>query len=435
MMKKLSKIFLLIALAAALAGCGRPNRGGNTAVEGKDTVKTEQIKPLINVYIENSGSMDGYVKGNTEFKGAIRDLLVMLKYHYDESNIKIFFINSDVHPTATDIDLTTFAQVINVHWRTGNRSNTNLNHIFKMILDKTDKRTVSLLFSDCIYSIKGTDTDGLLSSEKSLTKDAFQSKWKTDSIPLATIIMKMKSKFDGTYYPYTGSGTSFSVKKELPYYICIVGNNNIMHDFNKTMELKKGKIEGFENKYILSPSKSTDIYWSVLQTSFNQGRFKPDRTKSGADYIHGIEDVNLTRGVNQLSFAIAVDFSEIQEENDYIVNPANYAVTTDNFTVTEIAPIDKSKIKPNDWNRIGKNNPTHVIILEAKSKAASSLSLALQKQTPQWVMESNTEDDTSPEKLGSKTFGLKYWVGGITEAFQKIYPHDKNHFECSISIK
>ena len=56
--------------------------------------------------------MNGYVNGNTQFKGAIRDLLVMLKYYYDEKNINIHFINSDIYPTQIHGDIVTFSKTL-----------------------------------------------------------------------------------------------------------------------------------------------------------------------------------------------------------------------------------------------------------------------------------------------------------------------------------
>ncbi|KAA6325629.1 hypothetical protein EZS27_025175 [termite gut metagenome] len=192
----------------------------------------------INVYIENSGSMDGYVNGNTEFKDAIRDLLVELKYHYDEGKIKIHFINSDIHPTAIKTDLADFARNINAEWKVGNRASSNLNNVFKQILGKTGKNTISILFSDCIYSIKGGKTIDLLSDEKSLTKDAFLSKSKTGGIGLSTTIVKMKSRFTGTYYDKNNAKT-YLTNEDRPYYISVIGDKNAILDFNSKIRVEK----------------------------------------------------------------------------------------------------------------------------------------------------------------------------------------------------
>jgi hypothetical protein len=465
-MKKLLFFSIIALLLASCDGGGRPKRdGGSKKVAPADATKIVTplpVNPTVNVYIENSGSMDGYVKGKTEFKGAIRDLLVLLKYHYDENSINLFFINNQINepqlkpPTkpkgagqgiTAKIDLATFAQDLELKWRNGQDKkawqSTNLNRIFKMILGKTDNKTISILFSDCIYSIHGSNNAmGLLQDEKSLTKDAFLSKWKNSKVSLATTIIKMKSKFDGKYYPFIGDDKGYYIKGYRPYYICVIANQEVLDDFNKKIELKADKVEGFENKYTLLSEKSKNLYYSVLQSTLNRGRFKPDRSKTKPNFIHGITDVNLkssgggcTRGKEEtLQFAVAVDYSIVQAENDYLTNPANYTVATKNFTVKEILPIDSVKVNANDKNRIASSNPTHIIVLKAKTKLVSDVSFVLNKQMPQWISDSSTEDDTSQAKAAGKTFGLSYWVTGISEAYQTIYPDNKYFFECTISI-
>jgi hypothetical protein len=451
--KRNMSVFQIVIIAFAgllilFSGCdcdGQTRKGKNKGTSFVDTVKPSPKIETINVYIENSGSMDGYVNGNTEFKGAIRDLLVMMKYHYSEDKIKIFYINDAIHEAPSiGIDIANFAQTINVKsYKIGNTKSTNLNHVFNLILDKTDDKTVSILFSDCIYSISGSATENLLSDEKSLTKDAFLSKSKQSGMNLMTIIVKMMSKFNGTYYNKNYRGLVDAGKhstrlngEQRPYYICVIGNKDILTDFNSKIELKTGKIEGFDNKYILSSNDLQNIYYSVLQSTFNKGRFKPLRTSTRADRaIHGIESVNLPRGVSQLTFAIAVNFNNISVEDDYILNPLNYDVPTDNFAVKEIFHVDKNQIMANDWNRITNNNPTHIIVLEAKSRSVSDVSLVLKKQMPEWIKQSSISDDTNIHQYLDKTFGLKYMVEGIAEAYQAIYPNDNNYFECRIEIK
>jgi len=440
--------FYLIQIVAIclLMGCRRGGSSINDTEKTGNSIDTTNIttmlppsdkKPTINLYIENSGSMDGYVTGQTAFKGAIRDLLVMLKYYYDETNIKIFFINSDIHSTASEIDLATFAQNINTLWYVGDRKHSKLNNIFKMVLARTDNQTISILFSDYIYSISGKNTAGLLNDAKSLTKDAFLSKWKKDKVPLATTIVKLESKFKGKYFPYTGDQYNFPIDMERPYYICVIGNQEILNDFNQKIALDSGKIEGFENKYMLSSEDLKGIYWSVLNSSFNNGRFKPDRELSSKNYTHGIKDARLNRSGENFTFAIAVDFSKIQAEDSYICNIANYKVTTDNFTVTEVSPIEQKKkeITASDWLTIQEDKPTHIIMLKGNSKQIANVAFLLKKQIPQWVYQSDTEDDTTAEKLKDTTFGLKYWVEGIAEAYEEIHKDNQNYFECSISIK
>ena len=427
--------------------CRGGSGSGNDTGDNNNTPPPVVIAHLdtikVNVYIENSFSMDGYINGQTAFKDAIREMLVMLKYHYDERNIKVYFINSAIHPTPATINLANFANDINMYWYVGNQANSRLDEIFKMVLAQTNNQTISILFSDYIYSISGVPTNDLLSSAKILTKDAFLSKWRDDQVPLSTTIVKLESKFNGRYYPSTSG--SFQIGMERPYYICVFANQEILHDFNRKITLEAGRIEGYKNKYVLSSEDPKSIYWSVLNSSFNIGRFKPDKELSDKKFIRGIQDVRLmsrgvgcTRGNTQpLIFAVAVDFSQIQAEDSYICDPVNYTVTTGNFTVTEVCPIDtcKSKISANDWNTIQEGKPTHIVVLEGKSKQIADVTFLLKKQIPQWIYQSSTEDDSSVAKLNGTTFGLKYWVEGIAEAYETIYPDRKNYFECSISIK
>ena len=444
--------FFLITIISYNSCSGRSRNGERaseeTLTDAKNTIDNSDsetnVTPIINVYIENSGSMDGYVNGNTEFKGAIRDLLVLLKHYYgQEENIKIHFINSEIRRTDTKVDLATFAQNINTYWKTsgGNKNSSSLNNVFKMILNKTDEKTISILFSDCIYSIDGKNAEDLLSDAKSLTKDAFLSRWRVDSLHLATTIVKMKSKFTGTYYDKDNKKTSLS-EDERPYYICVIGSDNLMLDFNSKIKMEKGKIEGFDNKYIISSGEIETPYYSTLLATENVGRFKPTRTMSTKEYIHGIEDISMPSnnrgagGSDKLTFAVAIDIKNVPVEDDYLLNIENYRLNNNNFKIKEIKSIDGNNgIDPTDWNRVNAANPTHIIVLEATGTALSDITVSLTKQVPQWIEQTNIIDDKKIKDNLDKTFGIKYLIEGIAEAYQIIYPHDKNFFEFSISIK
>lgn len=444
----MNRIIAFSFLALLLSGCGNnPRRvGGRNNAETIDTlaarVTMPKIKPIVNVYIENSGSMDGYVNGNTEFKGAIRDLLVLLKHYYGtEEKIKIHFINNGIRKTDTQIDLATFATNINQLWTVQgeDRSSSNLNNVFKMILDKTDGETISILFSDCIYSISGKNAEGLLSDEKSLTKDAFLSRWRQDSLKLSTTIVKMKSRFTGIYYDKDNQPTTLYGTIR-PYYICVIGNNDLMLDFNSKIPLEKDKIEGFDNKYIISTGIADKLYYSVLLSTNNVGRFRAIRKVSSKDYVHGIEAIDMKSrnrhesGKNKFTFAVAIDLNNVPAEKDYLLSHENYTYGDNNFHIKEIMPIDKNNINASDWIRISSAKPTHLIVLEATGTAISDVKVSLKKQMPQWLEQTSILNDKNIRNNLDKTFGIKFLIEGIAEAYQIIYPDDKYFFEFKIKI-
>jgi hypothetical protein len=439
---------LILGACNRCNGCSdrrRPNATNTSAPPDTPAAQPPQVpvvRPAVNVYIENSGSMDGYVNGNTRFKGAIRDLLVLLRHYYGQENrVRIYFINSVIRETDTRTDLATFAQHINTYWRDTRdvRHSSNLNNIFQMILGKTDRESISILLSDCIYSISGQNAVGLLADEKSLTKNAFLERWRRDSLKLATTIVKMDSEFTGTYYDMKNQRTSLNGVIR-PYYICVIGSNEMMRDFNSRIPLRDDSIDGFNNKYVISSGTTDNIYYSVLLSTDNVGRFRQTRRLSTREYVHGIEDINISSrnhggGSNRFTFAVTVDLKNVPAEQDYLLNPENYMLNNNNFHIRDIKPVDKNAINPSDWNRIHAANPTHVIILEATGTALSDVKVSLKKQMPQWIAETNITNDQNIRSNLDKTFGIKYLIEGIADAYQIIYPNDRHFFEFEIKIR
>jgi molybdopterin-guanine dinucleotide biosynthesis protein A len=409
---------------------------GYTVVKNEDTADSSK-KYFVNIYIENSGSMNGYVNGNTQFKGAIRDLLVMLKYYYGEKNINIHFINSDIYPTQIHGDIVTFSKTLNTKtFKIGDTDNSNLNNIFNQILNKTAKDTMSILLSDCIYSIKGSKTEDLLSDQKSLTKDAFLTKFKSKE-RLATSIVKLTSEFNGTYYDKDNKKTQLSGQLR-PYYITIMATDKAMTNFNENIKLVKGKVEGFENKYNLTLNNySQGIYFSVINTSDDSARFKPDRdfNKNGA--IKGIKDVSINeRNSSNFIFTVAVDMSTIPVEDSYILDKSNYNIKDANYKIKGIYPFSDKNIKPTTAIMLAKANakPTHYIVFESTTPNFTNLTFTLKKQIPKWVYETNTNDDSSVSQNSNKTFGIKYLIEGISEAYE-TESKNNDYLNLTINIK
>jgi len=407
--------------------------------KGYKVVKIEEgtsKNVAVNVYIENSGSMNGYINGNTEFKSAIQDMLVLLKYQYDEESINLFFINSQIHPTNIDTDLAGFASALNTKsFKVGATASSNLNSVFKQILARTSKDTISILISDCIYSIKGNKTEDLLSDQKSLTKDAFLTKSK-EKLQLTTTVVKLNSKFNGNYWDKNEKAT-FLNNEIRPYYISIIGSESGMNYFNSKIVFSEKEVAGYENKLVLSSKNySKNIYYSVINSKDDVGKFKPAKDFSDKNSIRGIEDLSSdSRKGDKFIFSVAVDLSKLPLENDYIKNPTNYSVDEGDFKILKISDFDKDNVQKNALAKIQKsgNNPTHYITFTSTSKKYSDLRFSLKRQMPKWVEETSTEDDTNIRAIGSKTFGFKYLMEGISEAYQTASP-SKKYFELKITI-
>jgi hypothetical protein len=402
-----------------------PNKDSNN--EDKNTI--------VSVFIENSGSMDGYVEGTTEFEAALSDLLVQLQYKYNKEknnnqNLNINFINTKIYPSKVD-EVNNFVETLEpskAPYKVGNRTVSKLNEILEIILDSTKQNEISILTSDCIYSLdKGKDTEGALEFQKSLTKGAFLEKSK--EFNFSTIVLKMNSKFDGYYYDKDNSKTRLS-KKERPYYFWIIGKHNLIKTFQEEINLKQ--LKGFENSYYLSNSQENhQPFFTVLKETNKIGNYKPTDRK--AKYLKSINEIEYENG--NLQFSIAIDLNNIPVDKIYLTNSESYTVP-DGFIIKSIEEVDRNKIERRDFLTVEKTTATHIISVATSNKyTLQDFKLELSNKIPSWVKESNSIDDRDVKNELNKTFGLLYLVQGVSEAYITQNPNNKSYFNINIEIK
>lgn len=115
----------------------------------------------MNVFIENSGSMDGYMCNGSELKDAVYSYISKLNRNTDTT--KLFFINSDIIPYKKELrgfikDLTpqSFREA------GGNRANSDIGEMLKNVLESVSDTTVSIFVSDCILDLPQDAMDFLI---------------------------------------------------------------------------------------------------------------------------------------------------------------------------------------------------------------------------------------------------------------------------------
>ncbi|WP_430412741.1 hypothetical protein [Kordia sp.] len=387
-------------------------------------------KPHIQVFIENSASMDGYVKNATEFEAALSDLLVQIQYHYDNESFDVNFINTKVYPSKVK-EVNQFMEALEpskAPYKVGNRSVSKLNEVFQMILDSTSRKNISILVSDCIYSLSGgKDTQGALEFQKSLTKGVFLEKSK--EFDLSTLILKMNSKFDGTYYDKDNKPVIL-LKETRPYYIWVFGSNEQIKFFLKTIQLKT--LKGYDNSYLLSNvAQKKEPFFTVLKETNKIGDFTQIDRKSKT--INAINEIEFEDGI--LQFSIAVDLQNLSVDEKYILQPENYQLTT-GYNIKFIEEIHKNNIVKRDFLTIGKTTATHLLTIQTSNNyPIQNLTLQLSNDIPEWVKASNSSNDLDIKSQLDKTFGLNYLIKGVAEAYQTQNPKNTSHLEIKITIK
>lgn len=391
----------------------------NTATPAIVQETLQSQHQIVNVYIENSGSMNGFINNASAFQDAIQRLIILLEHYYGSDNINLNYINSAVHPFSGAI-----VRMLepNTFRAAGNVGSTNLNDIVRMVLRGVDENSISILVSDCIYSLvgKGT-TESLLSSCKNKTMSAFLEKAREHS-DLATTIVRLTSHFKGSYWDYNhpSGKASQTLDCDRPYYMCVIGTNANVGAFNN--HIKVEEMRGYDDKYILSCSDFSNCSYSAMPNSHKLAMFRV----TGSAPFQTLERARPHGDIFQ--FAISADLSSIPMSEREKLKECNFGIIQGHYAVVDIHELDQNHMHPTDRIIVENCHLTHEIVIST-DQYPTDVIVGVKRNTPQWVIESNSTDDSiiqedASEKL--KTFGLKYFVEGIADAYKEVSP-DKDY--------
>jgi hypothetical protein len=450
MKKVLPYLIVVIIIGFVIFLFTRPSRTTETTEDNSTKVQStdppslpssekmdkKSEKPNINIYMENSGSMDGYVTINSEFKDALGNIVVQSHNGYAKKS-NFYFINNDIHPIDTTIfgyDMNNFvAHLSPKSMKIGHTESTNINDIFKIILSKTDKKTVSVLFSDCVYSIKGSDIASQINNAKNATMGAFMDA--LDKNPeLGVIILQCQSDFNGYYYDRNDKPILYRGKR--PYYVFFIGDVKYLQDINTKMDLNNSQtgIHGLLHKYMLS-----NKVWTVDDNSArtitsdytNASLIKTERN------FFDIHEISTDRSASSstITFAVGVDMQNLFVDESYIQDPANYSVKQPGCSVYGIQKITSNMPAFSDMSDFSDSNRLYAIKIKTNDNQPQ-FDICLQNILPKWVNDANIPDDSGIVPDGSKTFAISSMIEGIYDAFyHKISYDNKNIFNFSINIK
>lgn len=382
--------------------------GCNNKTDKKSDVKTETISdsdailppPSYNVYIENSASMDGYVKGITEFEQSVYNYLSDIKISRLADSLNLFYINSkpilygsDVADFIEKLEPTTFKN------RGGDRKTTDISNVLNMILENTDNNTVSLLVSDFIFSPgKDKDAEQYLVNQQIGIKNTFAEHLRNKP-EHAVVVYHLESKFDGIYYDKDDKKKSY--KGNRPFYIWIVGHQKNVAKLISECPPNKFKGSGVKNSFSIIKGGAPVKY----AIHYGSGNFKLDKKDPKKSIIDARKDAKGS-GEKKLRFSIAADFSSLLCDDSYLLNTDNYILSDKDYEIE----VTKSKSNPY----------THLLRLSTEVVKPTTLTVKLKTQVPQWISEVNDNDGIGISSGNSgKTFGFYYLISGVYEAFIK----------------
>ena len=395
---------------------------------GDNTRSYETAPARIQIFIENSGSMNGYINPVSEFKDALGKVIVKSDNFCQKTNL--YFVNEqiyDVQETSLKGDATHFITNLSVEsMKVGNTGSSNINNIFNMVLNKTKGDTISILFSDFVYSIQGTNVANQIANAKNATMAAFMNAIK-ENPDFATIILQCSSQFQGKYYdrkdqpiPYTGSR---------PYYIFIMGSYEHLLYIDKKLELNQTAtgIPGLRNKYLLS-SKTWLLDENSVQpltTSYtNSQLIKPERNGYNIDFM------KFDKNERRWEFAYALGIGNLFVDTSYLTDKANYDIEPDDIQLLKT----EYTTDPAATNEVTQfDSPLVLQFGMSRSTQTPNIKVRLLNNMPSWVKEANISDDLGIVPAPSKTFAIGSLIEGIYEAF-KAFTDNKPIFEFEIEI-
>jgi len=398
--------FVVILL---LTTCGNSGNKTNGKIILKVPVKVVAIKPTVNVYIENSGSMDGYVKGVTEFEQAIYNYLTDIKISQFSDSLNLFYINSEIIPQGSDIsDFIEKLEPTNFKIKGGSRGTTDISNLLKSVLTETSSNEIAILVTDGIFSPGlGKDAEQYLVNQQIGIKSNMANYLKRYPNS-AVVIYQLLSKFDGWYYNREDS--KIKIKEQRPYYIWIIGETDLLNELIRKVPESKFKGSGVQNVFSITggPKK---VDYAIKRGS---GNFVLDKKEPKTTIENLKKD---TKGKqNAVRFSVNANLSGFLLSDDYLMDVSNYELNNKDFALA----IGKAAS-----NNLGY---THQLNLQSGNVHKGIVSVKLKTRIPEWVEEINDSIGMVPVK--GKTYGIKYQIHGIYEAFTIT-----NNYYTEIKIK
>ena len=396
--------FLLLFVSFSTIGC-KSHRGSGKSSEKRDTatayIPPIEYTPIINVYIENSGSMDGYVKGQTEFEQIVYNYLVDLKQIRIAKELNLNYINSEILPQKDDIrDFIEKLEPTSFKAKGGNRGTSDIALMIKDILSEMNDSTVSIFVSDCIFSPgKGKDASSYLVNQQIGIKN-YIGDYINNHPNFAVVGYRCMSQFEGYCYDKNDSGKYF--KGTRPFYIWLFGGQGAINRIRIEMQKNNRPLKGVENEFTVFAG-GADMPDTCYAIKIKSGTFDLDK----ADPKHSIMNLKADKG-GRIRFSVEVNYAPLILSDEYLCNADLYELSDPKFKLVSVERIKEYK------------KYSHILTFETDHVHPTTLDVLIKTATPTWPKKYNDDDGYEiTDKNADKTFGIKYMAEGVASAIIK----------------
>ncbi len=398
----LISLFVISLTFTACKGKTSTTNDYKTAIVAVAIVEVDSVMPTVNFYIENSGSMDGFVNRGNDFTKFITTYLTDISINFTDS-VNLNYINSKIIPIGKDLtDFTNKLDATSFKQMGGNRGETHIFQLLDAVLNQNDKNIITIFITDGIFSPgRGKDASRYVTDQYNGIKKSFSDFHKRNP-NAAVVVYQLSSQFNGTFFdrhdiPF------LNTKDTLPYYIWLIGDSKHLNDLMVKVPESKYTNNGVENVFsIKSGGKSVD--YAIKKGS---GVFDLDKTNAKTT-INNLK-IQSKGNQNTATFSVNANLSGFLLSDSYLSDVSNYEWNLKDYSLTI------NKALPNNFGY------THELKFESAKILKGDLFVKLKTQIPQWVEEVHDEDGEAPIK--SKTYGIKYQINGVYEAFTLTKKH------------
>jgi len=216
-------------------------------------------------------------------------------------------------------------------------------------------------------------------------------------------IIQLESRFSGKYYGTDGVTPLNNVKR--PYYMWVVGDKNILAYLNRHISLSKIKHGYLNMASFTTPSE-------VSYDCFNR-------------YMKDGKKINQNKKQMELKSDRSGDFV-------FVIKADLYPTLVDDKTLTntENFKVSNNFVKVDHVEKIEDELYSHLITVSISDRAkASGVVIDLTpEQLPSWVKKSNDDTGSNIKTKLSKTSGIQYIIGGVSDAYNEYKSRTKIKF-------
>lgn len=408
------KFFLFLSIVLISISCSNnssektetePDNGALTNNSDSDE-NQDKTKPAVNLYIENSGSMNGYVGGTTEFQTFIYDFLSNIKNDNITDEINLNFINDRIIPQSNSIEV--FKNKLNPKTFAvagGSTGDTDIAEVLSQVLDDTERGDVGIMVTDGIFSPGSSvsNPDAYLEQQRIKIKNDFI-QFLNRSPSAAVVVYQLSANFKGTYY--TKENRRIPINEDRPYFMWVIGDVEHVEKIANSIE-KRETGRSILNRYSIILNTKNNPYG--VKISSGKFRFISKRT---------ISRLRRDSYTKRVQFTVSVDFDGLLLNDEYLMNSDHYEISNPNYNFT---------VSKASYNELGY---THEVKFSSPNVLRGPLSLKLISTIPDWVYEATEEIGEDP--ITGQTYGFSHQIRGVAEAFT----FDKaSYTEININIK